>query len=416
MKLGSAMYSVPNKKIAILPIIASATRAIRKSGFVIFFSTISASLILILLFVSLTSTIARGDESDWIRPAGPDQPLIWGRKDGIVFGLPSENGLPGPRGLIRIGVISSATGQPQLLNFIAIEPVVSGPGSRFSRMAFSELELSTMDKGVRGKRLWIEPGTVDAHGSFSGTLTTLEARPKSIERLSVRVEVEKFSANGAHVYLILSIDSDKPGELRLTVYQYEDSPPVEELTLTATMGNFERLRWLFLKDAVIESRSLFGNYTGNDFPERENYPLGDMLRIGDGDAIVLCASDEQSPSSVTTTPSKFWYYPLPRLTQYWRVPAHDIEPDLRVRVNGRGTYYGSHAPLPNGVAFENFEVRQRYKSGQISIFGVTASEPWDFSPPIPHLQRPMSLTGSPWQEPGNLKGALRAAPTKEQNQ
>lgn len=409
------MHSVPNKKIAILPTIVSATHVIRRSRLIASFRNISASLILILLFASLTSTTARGNESDWIRPMHSDQPLIWGRKDGIVFGLPSESGLPGPRGLIRVGVISSATGQPQLLNFIAIEPVVSGPGSRFSRMAFSELEFSTLDKGVQGKRLWVEPGALDGSGSFNSTLTTLEARPKPIEKLTVRVEVEKFSANGAHVYLILSIDSDKPGELRLAVYQYEDSPPVEELTLTATMGNFERLRWLFLKDTVIESRSLFGNYTGNDFPERENYPLGDMLRIGDGDAIVLCTSDEQSPSSVPTTASRFWYYPLPRLTQYWRVPAHDVEPDLRVRVNGRATYYGNHAPLPNGIAFENFEVRQRYKPGQISIFGVTASEPWDFSPPIPHLQRPMSLTRSPWQEPANQKGTLRA-PTKEQNQ
>jgi hypothetical protein len=407
------MYSDPNNKIAIAASTLAAKCRIQVSSLMALFSIISASLIFVLLSISLTSPVARGDESDWIRPTGPDQPLIWGRKDGIVFGLPSENGLPGPRGLIRVGVIASTTGQPQLLNFIAIEPVVSGPGSRFSRMAFSELELSTMDKGVRGKRLWVEPGTVDGQASFSGALTTLEAHPKPIERLTVRVEVEKFAANGAHVYVVLSIDSDRPGELRLAVHQYEDSPPVEELTLTATMGNFERLRWLFLKDRVVDSRSLFGIYTGDDFPERENYPLEDMLRIGDGDAIVLCTSDEQSPSSVPTTASKFWYYPLPRLTQYWRVPAHDIEPDLRVRVNGRGTYFGSHAPLPNGVAFENFEVRQRYRPGQMSIFGVTASEPWDFSPPIPHLQRPTSLTGSPWQELGNQKGALRASPTQK---
>ncbi|PYV84886.1 MAG: hypothetical protein DMG93_03255 [Acidobacteria bacterium] len=68
-----------------------------------------------------------------------------------MFGLPSDGGLPGPRGLIRIGVISKETGRPQLLNFIAIEPVVLGAGSRFSRMAFSELEPSTLDPGNRGK-------------------------------------------------------------------------------------------------------------------------------------------------------------------------------------------------------------------------------------------------------------------------
>src|SRR6202521_1771183 len=91
--------------------------------------------------------IAQAEESQWIRPVKPQDPLIWGRKDGIVFGLPSAGGLPGPRGLIRIGVISPKTGAPELLNFIAIEPVVVGPGSRGDRMAFSELEPSEMDAG-----------------------------------------------------------------------------------------------------------------------------------------------------------------------------------------------------------------------------------------------------------------------------
>jgi hypothetical protein len=94
-------------------------------------------------------------DSDWIRPATSADPLIWGRRDGIIFGLPSQGGLPGPRGLIRVGMISPTTHQPQLLNFIAIEPVTPGAGTRSSRMAFSELELSTLDQGSRGKRLWV---------------------------------------------------------------------------------------------------------------------------------------------------------------------------------------------------------------------------------------------------------------------
>jgi len=307
----------------------------------------------------------------------------------MVFGLPSDGGLPGPRGLIRIGVISNETGRPQLLNFIAVEPVVLGAGSRFSRMAFSELELSTLDPGSRGKRLWVEPAS-----EYRGTLSTLKSSPTPIERLQVRIGVERFTANGAHVYVTASIDSDHPNEVRLGVFQENDSPEIEELTLTATMGNFERLRWLFLKDQVIESLALYGSQTGDGFFEHENYPLEEMLRSGDGDAIALAASNEPSPSSVSKAPSKFWHYPLPRLTQYWRVPAHDIEPDLRVRVNGRQVYWASHFPVPNGVAFENFELRQRYKPGQIFVFGITAAEPWDFNPPIPHLRRPVLTTNS----------------------
>ena len=46
----------------------------------------------------------------WIQPHADGDPLIWGRKDGIVFGLPSPGGLPGPRGLIRVGIVSPTTG------------------------------------------------------------------------------------------------------------------------------------------------------------------------------------------------------------------------------------------------------------------------------------------------------------------
>ncbi|HZZ37787.1 MAG TPA: hypothetical protein VFE06_01570, partial [Acidobacteriaceae bacterium] len=160
----------------------------------------------------------------WIRPQHPGDPLVWGRKDGILFGLPSPGGMGGPRGLIRVGLVSPETGKPALLNFIAIEPVISGPGSRFGRMAFSELEESQLDPGKRGKRLWVSSGPI------AGTLETLHAGRSTVERLSVPIDVERYSVNGAHVHLIASVDSDHPDELRLSVFQYPDSPPLEELT------------------------------------------------------------------------------------------------------------------------------------------------------------------------------------------
>jgi len=354
--------------------------------------------IFILPANALEPPVMRGQavtaDSQWIRPVKKGDPLIWGRRDGIVFGLPSPGGLPGPRGLIRVGVISPTTHKPDLLNFIAIEPVVLGPGSRFSRIAFSELEPSSMDPGLRGKRLWID--STASENSFQGTLRTLPNRVGPIERLSVRIDVERFTANGAHVYLVASMDSDHPDELQLAVYQYADSPALEELTVTATMGNYERLRQLWLKDRVVNSHKLYKAYTGDAFVEHENYPLDEMLRMYDGDAIALCTSDEADPTSVPSTGAEHWRYRLPKkLTQYWRVPAHDIEPDLRIRVNGRRVYWASHDPVPGGAAFENFEVRQRYLPGQIFIFGVTDKEPWRFDPPIPHVNHSAILENSP---------------------
>ena len=164
-----------------------------------------SGLVFYLLLVA--QPLAHAASPAWILPSGPKAPLLWGRKDGIVFGLPSEGGLPGPRGLVRVGVISPETGKPQLLNFIAIEPVVLGPGPRFSRMAFSELEPSKLDAGSRGKRLWAIP---QGAGGAVEDVRTVTAGHTTIERLSVRIEVERFTANGAHVYLIASMDSDRP--------------------------------------------------------------------------------------------------------------------------------------------------------------------------------------------------------------
>jgi hypothetical protein len=252
-------------------------------------------------------------------------------------------------------------------------------------MAFSELEMSQLDPGERGKRMWVnaDPG---------GTLETVHAGANTIERLSVRIDVERFAANGAHVYLILSIDSDHPGDIRIRTYAESDSPPLQELTVTATMGNYERLRLLWLKDRVVNSHSLFSDYTGDAFAEKDNYLLTEMIRSSDADAIVFCTSDEPSPQLSPGNDSAHWPYTLPKITQYWRVPGYDVQPDLRVRVNARRVYWASHAPVLGGIAFENFEVRQRYVAGQTFIFGISEKAPWIIDPTLHPLVSGLGIT------------------------
>ena len=344
----------------------------------------TAFAVLPVLAWSAGQMLPASSSDQWIRPQAVTDPLIWGRRDGIVFGIPSSGGLPGPRGLIRVGVIAPGTRKPRLVNFIAIEPVTLGPGTRADRMAFSELEPSRLDPGQRGKRLTVL--TSESPEARRGVLRTLPSRSHPAEELTVPIEVETFSANRAHVFLHATISSAKPDELRLTAEPWPDSPPIEELTLTATMGNFEKLRVLWLRDRVVRSLELFSSYGGDNFVEHENYPLEEMLRPGGGDAIALATANEASPTAVfSREAAPHWHYPLERLTQYWRVPAHSIEPDLRIRVNGRRVYWASHDAIPGGAAFENFEVRERYRPGQSLIFGLTPREPWQFEPPIPHL-------------------------------
>jgi len=319
----------------------------------------------------------REPDKMWIRPTGPGQPLLWGRRNGIVFGLPSDGGIKGPRGLIRIGVMEAGDTQPQLLNYIAVEPVTAGPGRRFDRIAFSELEMSELDPGQRGKRMTVHADTTIGESAIPGSLETVKGGKATVERLSVRIDVEPFQANGAHVFVIASIDSDHPSELRLQPFAESDSAPLEENTVTATMGNYERLRLLWLNDRVIESTALFADYSGDAFTEKWSYPLTDLLRTDDGGAIAFCSSDEASPKQSAANATAHWVYPLEKYTQYWRVRGADVQPDLRARVNARRVYWNSTEPVPGGVAFENFELRERYVAGQVFIFGVSRREPWE---------------------------------------
>lgn len=326
----------------------------------------------------------------WIRPADSNGPLIWGRTDGIVFGIPSPGGLRGPRGLIRIGVPGQNGGPAELVNFIAMEPVIAVYTSRFSRMGFSELDMSQLDPGQRGKRMRIA-------GAPAGELTSIPrppslieilggaprgSKPPALERLEVRIDIEAF-ANKAHVYVIASMLSDHPNELNLAVHADRDSAVIEELIPTATMGNYERLRWLWLKDRVVDSR---GIQVGVDqFRDLENFPLDEMLRYGEGDALVLCTTNEDDPSATQVPASPNWSYKPRKLTQYWKIPARHIQPDLRTKVNVRKTYWASKLELPGGTAFENFELRQRYVPGQVYIFGLSEKAPSEFEPKIPRL-------------------------------
>ena len=331
---------------------------------------------------------ACAQDADWIRPQKPGDPLVWGHKNGIAFGLPSEGGMRGPRGLIRIGVFTPEHEEAQLLNFLAIEPVARGPGRRFDRLAFSELEMSELDAGLRGKRLSVHREPRSKAFVEAGQLETVNTGNAHVERLSVRVDVEKFSLTGAEVYVVLSIDADHPREVGVQCFAEASSPALDELTITATMGNFERLRQLWLKDQVVDSRSLFRSYAGEAFVEGESYPLSDMIRSTDADAIVLATNDETSPQDTEGNAVAHWPYPLPKFTQYWRVPGHDVEPDLRVRVNARRVYWASTDPLLGGIAFENFEVRQRYVPGQTFVYGITPQEPWTFIHELLEGERP----------------------------
>jgi hypothetical protein len=268
--------------------------------------------------------------------------------------------------LIRLGYPVLPEGRYDLINFIALEPIVRG------QRGFSELEHSQWG-GAAGKRIWAE----DASG---GTTTNLDPGrlrkgPGDLEELELLLRVEKFE-NGAHVRLVVRQRSDRPDEIELSVFQEPDSARLDYCILTATMGNMARTRLLWLKDQAVSSLELYRDYQGTGFGPHKEYPLSRLHRTPDGKVLVAVTNDEENPATVYPIPnSELWHYAGGKVTQYWAKTAGTFQDNLQAVVNARYTYWLSARPIPGGVAFENFELRERFSDGQKFIFGITRRTP-----------------------------------------
>jgi hypothetical protein len=318
----------------------------------------------LLLLLALTSFGA-----DWIRAGGGASQPVWGVLGGLHFAISPggfTGGDGGPRGLIRIGYPTLTNGGYDLINFIAIEPIVGGA------RGYSELEPSHFD-GKRGKVFWAGDAPPTNHEVAVYNSGVISKPQPGVEMLTVTVHTEKFD-NGAHVRLVLSQRSDAPDELCLTVHVEPDSARIQTCILTATMGNKSRSRLLWLKDETVSRLNIFGDYTGAGFAPQVSFPLAGLPRNAAGDVLVAISNDETNPAAALDS-ANFWKYRGAKVTQYWRQPAAELNDSLRCAVNARFMYWMSHNPVPGGLAFENFELVEDFRDGQTFIFGVTKRLP-----------------------------------------
>lgn len=345
---------------------------------------IRAGMLMLLLS---TFNIAQAQElsSKWIRPETAFGSKVWGIHNGIVFSIwpngveSGDKGTGGPRGLIRVGY--EYQGKVYLINYIAIEPVVDG------KIEFSEISPSAID-GKWGKLFWASDSETDnAYNPAKinrGVISHPDPDKPETEQLTLFIFTEQF-LDKANPYLKLSIRSDLPEEIGIEVFNKPNSAKMDRCALTATMGNYSRLRLLHLKNEVIDSRSLYSDYTGIDFIEKEAYHIDKFLRLKDGSPIAIATSNETLagltswPTDSAYTAKKGWRYrPNFKLTQYWRKDAGGYDRSTVLRVNGRAKYWAvasndpkQYVALPGGPAFENFELRERYYPGQKFYYGLT---------------------------------------------
>ncbi|KQM69292.1 hypothetical protein ASE74_04570 [Pedobacter sp. Leaf216] len=328
---------------------------------------------------------AQRSGKNWIRPKSAKSEAMWGIRNGIVFSIwpagveNDRDNTGGPRGLIRVGYENKGT--VYLINFLAIEPVVGGT------IEYSEISPSLIDNQW-GKLMWAGESKTDTAyfggAKTRGAILHPDSRHPEVEELSVYIFMERFN-NGAHPYFRLFIRSDNPEELGIEVFNHSSSAPMERCVVTATMGNYSRLRNLHLIDKVIKSTELYKGYEGIGFTEKESYPLSKLWKASNGDVLVVAESDEDVNSLNAWPQEKNYldragwrYRPNIKLSQYWRKAASDYDSSLMLRVNGRAKYWSGgsinkedYIDIPGGPSFENFELRERYHFAEKVYFGIT---------------------------------------------
>jgi hypothetical protein len=307
------------------------------------------------------------EDGPFLRPAaGKAAEPLWGIKGGIAVGL-WPNG--GPRGLIRIYTPYLGQGRRRVMNFIAVEPVVRG-----SR-GLSELEASTLYR-VAGKAMWTGDTLEDDAKArppwqpAQGVVGSTGGR----KTLSFYLYVEPF-ANGARPVVEVQLREDRPHEVAFRVFSARGGAPMRACVLTATMGNYARLRKLWLNERVVEAHRLYrsARFGKDGFADHHQWGV-DMLLVVDGEAVVAARPDEPEPvhAAYASDVHPSWHYEGNTATQYWRSPARG---NLVARVNARKTYWASNAAIPGGVAFENFELEVPFHPGQKFVFGITPELP-----------------------------------------
>lgn len=309
----------------------------------------------------------RDRRGSWLRPSSaPKAEPIWGHRSGLQVGLWPT---PGPRGLFRI--YTPYLGHPRLrmVNYISVEPVVRGNRGQ------SELE-----RGKHSPQPGLAMWTADTR---EGVETRSEESPAARGRVERRdgTELLTFYAatepfrNGAHPVIQVLLRADRPHEVGFRLHAAPGSAPLEACVLSATMGNYGRLRHLWLSGEVADSRRVWPEFQPDrlNFAPWRNFPRTRLLQQGDF-RLVAATSDEPDPASAAYEPQvpPHWRYHGRPATHYWRVPD---AAGLVARVNGRTTYWGEQGKIPGGIAYENFEVQLPFQAGQELWFGVTPDPP-----------------------------------------
>jgi hypothetical protein len=306
--------------------------------------------------------------ADFIRPMNPGDPLIYGVRNGICVAMyPNAlDGRPmgGPRGLIRVGFQEEGTFH--LLNYIAVQPTVHGA------TGLSELERG--GDGMPGKPFRVGSRLADGGNGANGDVRGVVHQMAQGAVLTVFLYVEMF-ANGAAPVIEVSLYENQPDRVQFRTFSGDGGSEMQRCDLSATMGNQSRCRALWLDASAIYAPDLYAGYRGDGFVEHAPYRLNTLHKTTAGDVVVAISPDEFDPREVWPFGNGAWHHDGIWMAQFWLKPQGSYDESLQCRVNGRGMYWGGNSPIPGGLAYENFELQETFRSGQEIWFGYRKESP-----------------------------------------
>ncbi len=332
------------------------------------------------------------DKSPWICPEPDSENPIWGVKDGIAFGV-QKNGRPplmdnAPQGTWAPGLLyimwTDDDGRTHFFNYIGFT-LLSSRGfeqSEPSRTKFFADNIGYIDKLNTVRSQYGESSReYRDHVNLDSTppVELSEAATIVGNVMTVVFRLSEFQKNDTSVYVIVKINKSRPREIEISSQNmFPQTRPLKYLHVSATAGSLARLRNLWLKNEIVNSKELFEGMKPGPmcFYELKFFGL-QRLPLDSQRGITVYADNDETGEWVGEFGSQTApFYGRPKFYQYWRKYPGTYREDLKVTVNGRDYYFGGYLnPCGNeihgGTVYENFDMAEEYYEGQSFWFGYT---------------------------------------------
>ncbi|VVB79830.1 Uncharacterised protein [uncultured archaeon] len=290
----------------------------------------------------------------WILPENNNQNYIWGLADGIAIGIQKNSKPP------QMDNAPGGTWAPGLIYVMFTDE--KGETYFFNYIGFDILGKNGLDQSEAEKIVFMPEST-----SVEGSILTVVFR------------TSEFNKNKIPLKVTITIDKSKPREIGISAQDmYKENNLVSYIHMSATGGNLGRIRDLYLKDEIINSKNL---YAGEQPGSGCFYPLKtfalNKLRTDSSGVIAYAGNDEAGNWFGEWGSDVAPYYGKPKFYQYWRKYSGTYNPDLMVTVNGRDHYFSGFLnpcngkAVTGGVAYENFDMVEKYYAGQKFWFGYS---------------------------------------------